>query len=576
MNAAHRYIHISPDWCGETGLVRLFRTNNLRSALNEGGDLAMDILSAQAAGTPPLAARPGIQLFAGLHHHPAFWRPPLEAWRSFAFLAQQFPAARFILTTRDPDAWILDRLTRDKGIIARSHAHHRDLSEADLPDLWRDEWHAHVAAVQAYFGDDPRLIQIDTDSQTLDDVADRLSLRKRPQRQHWNPPAEGAGSALLTALDRVQDRRAVDPDFAADVATFCLRGIADDRDRPQPMGEDSGLSGYYCHWDGRAAIHDRDGGLRRMTVTDQPGLGPTAMSRAIRHFKLQRAEGVINAALRLGRAMPLRIDMEDSRWLGSPQGQPVSRPIIGHNRRCGARNMVLWPLPGQHDIGMPGFDPAGPVDRTPFADKHDRLVWRGMISGSEIRDAIRPGPASHVFLRQLDEAQGDPDLRDQAWQGLRRTSRMALVERFFGHPDFDIGVVMAHSFARFVGDPLLAPYCVPRCGPDYLHRFRYQLCLTGYDHGSNFITAIDSQSVLMKEEDGWEVFYSGRFQPWKHYIPVARYCTDLEEKLTWARENPQACMDMSAAARAECVPLRQPATRRAILSAILDGLAAAG
>ena len=113
-------------------------------------------------------------------------------------------------------------------------------------------------------------------------------------------------------------------------------------------------------------------------------------------------------------------------------------------------------------------------------------------------------------------------------------------------------------------------------GRAFFRRFRYQLCLTGYDHGSNFIGAIDGRSVLLAEEDGWEVFYSGRFQPWKHYIPLERFCGDIAEKLAWARENPGECKAMAAAARAEAALLRRPAARRAIMARILDGLAAAG
>jgi hypothetical protein len=72
------------------------------------------------------------------------------------------------------------------------------------------------------------------------------------------------------------------------------------------------------------------------------------------------------------------------------------------------------------------------------------------------------------------------------------------------------------------------------------------------------------------------VFYSNRFQPWKHYIPLERYGTDVAEKLAWARENSNECKAMATAARAEAALLRKPATRHAIMARILDGLAAAG
>ena len=564
--AAPIFFHISPEWCGDARLVRLFRRNGHCAAMGENGDLAARILLAEAEGRVPFSGRDDIRLFAGLWRNDPFWQPPLEAWRRFAFLARTVPQAHFILTTRALDGWLLDRLTRDRGAVARCHAYHRGIPEADLPDLWRAEWNAHLAAVQDFFGDDPRLIRVDLDRESPHDLIDRLrpliSMPHKPVPLHWiAPPRAMRDDDLLAALDRVRAPAAIDPDYVRDVAGFCLRG------RAPGKGAVAGLSGYACLWDGGARVLDPAGAPRRIRVA-----GSVAVSQPGRHFKLLRAEAVINDALRLGRRSPLSIDMEDSRWLGSDDGAVPGRPVLGHCRREGARNMVLWPLPGQHDVGLPGFDPAAPADPIAFEDKEDRLVWRGMISGSEMRDTVRPGPASHVFLRQLAAAQDDADARQEAFGGLCRTSRMAFVRRFWDHPDFDLGVVMAWGYREFAADPLIAPYCVPRRKPGFFRRFRYQLCLTGYDHGSNFIPMIDSRSVLLKEEDGWEVFYSGRFKPWKHYIPVARYCADIEEKLAWARDNPRECKAMSAAARTECARLRDLPTRRAIMAAILDGL----
>ncbi|MTE00457.1 hypothetical protein GIY56_09165 [Paracoccus sp. YIM 132242] len=567
MTAAPLFFHISPDNCGEGRLARLFRRNGHPAVCHDKGRLAEDILFARATGGAPLTLWPGTVLFAGLYRHAPHWRPPLEAWRQFAWLAGRFPQARFILTTRPPEDWILDRLTRDGG-AARCHAHHRGCGTADLPDLWEADWHAHLAAVEAFFGTDPRLIRVDLDRDTPADLAARLDpllpMRHPGWQQGWFPEAEGAPPDLARLLTPPPAEQ-VDETYVEDVATFCLRGLE------SGAGQDGGLSEYFSIWDGAASVTSRHGAPRRIAVAD--GI---ALSAPGRHFKLIRAEGVINDALRLDRPMPLRIDMEDSRWFGSPQGEPLAAPVLCHNRRAGARNAVLWPLPDQHAIGLPGFDPDAAPDPVPWEDKLDRVVWRGMISGSGMGEGVRTGPASHVLLRQLAEAGDDPAARQAAWDRLCNTNRLAFVRRWWGHPDFDLGVVMAWGFRDFARDPWLAPYCTPRQDRAFFRRFRYQLCLTGYDHGSNFIGAIDSRSVLLAEQDGWEVFYSGRFHPWKHYIPLERYGTDIAEKLAWARENPDDCKAMAAAARAEAAMLRKPATRRAIMARILDGLAAAG
>lgn len=562
------FFHISPDGCAEARLARLFRRNGHPAVCHDGGRLAEDILFSKAAGSEPLRLWPGTALFCGLYRDAPHWRPPLQAWRQFEWLAGRFPQARFILTLRRSEDWIRDRLTRDGGSAARCHAHHHGCDPADLPGIWETDWHAHLAAVDAFFGTDPRLIRVDLDRETPAGLAARLDARlPMPDpgwQQDWFPKAEGRPADLAGLLTKPPAEQ-VDETLADQVAAFCLRGI-----QPGPV-QNGGLSEYFSIWDGGACVIDRHGAPRRIAVRD--GI---AVSAPGRHFKIIRAEGVINDALRLGRAMPLRIDMEDSRWFGSPQGVPLAAPTLCHNRRQGAKNAVLWPLPDQHSIGLPGFDPDAAPDPIPWEDKLDRVAWRGMISGSERTGGVKPGPASHVFLRQLAEAGGDPARRQAAWDRLCNTNRLAFVRQWFGHPDFDLGVVMAWGWRDFARDPLLARYCTPRQDRSFFHRFRYQLCLTGYDHGSNFIGAIDGQSVLLKEEDGWEVFYSSRFQPWKHYIPLERHCTDIAEKLAWARENPHECKAMSAAARAEAAALRKPATRRAIMARILDGLAAAG
>ena len=145
------FFHISPDGCGEARLARLFRRNGHPAVCHDNGRLAEDILFSRARGEAALRPWPGTVLFGGLYRHAPHWRPPLEAWRQFAWLAERFPQARFILTTRCPEDWILDRLTRDGGAAARCHAHHRGCDTADLPELWEADWHAHLTAVDAFF-----------------------------------------------------------------------------------------------------------------------------------------------------------------------------------------------------------------------------------------------------------------------------------------------------------------------------------------------------------------------------------------------------------------------------------------
>ena len=119
---------------------------------------------------------------------------------------------------------------------------------------------------------------------------------------------------------------------------------------------------------------------------------------------------------------------------------------------------------------------------------------------------------------------------------------------------------------------VLAPFCRWREPLDWHYGYRYIASLSGHDTGSNFFTAANSNAVVMKEEDGWELFYTGAFRPWQHYIPLAPGAGDIEEKLAWARENPARCAEMTGASQAMCARFASPKHRREILHLILDTL----
>ncbi|CAM3254527.1 glycosyl transferase family 90 [Paracoccus nototheniae] len=570
--AAPVIIHIGPDGPADRVLARMFEANGHPVAHHEGGRLAADILYAMGQGKRPLRDWPQARLFAGLFRHKPHWRPPLEAWRCAAFLRKALPHAHFLLTIPSPEDWSLTRAGTDAlACHAFDQAHRPDpLPPAALPALWQDQLADHLDRMRALFGDDPRLIEADLAIDSPADLAARLNAllpMTQVPRARWPGRDTAPGKGLMVLLDS-PDPAPAPLGWAEDVARFCLAGLD-----PLAPGSGDGLSPHACHWDGER-VTSANGALRQFAAVAAPGDPPVALAREGRHFKLIRAEGVINDILRLNRRDPVWIDMEDSRWLGSPQGAALDRPVLCHNRRAGAVNAVLWPLPDQHAIGLPGFDPGAAPDDIPFEDKEDRLVWRGMISGSEMRPGVKPGAASHTWLARLADAP-TPEARAEAWQGLCRTNRMDFIRRLQGHPDVDIGIVMAPAFRHFADDPLLAPYCRPRMAPAQFRRFRYQLCLTGYDHGSNFISGLDQNGVLLAEDDGWQVFYSGRFRPWVHFIPVARHAADIHDKLAWARAHPDECRAMSQAARAEAAHLRDPAARVRMMQLILDGLAKA-
>ena len=571
MTPAPVFFHISPDWCGQDRVVQLFRLNRHPAAGHEGGRLAEDLAHARAAGRVPLTGWGRARLFAGLHRIDRADRPLIEGWRAFPFIAAQRPDAAFILTTRDPEGWIADRLTRDAGSVARAYAVHLGCGTGDLPDIWLADWQAHLAAVDAFFAPgDPRLVRLDIDRETPVDLARRLAplidLPNHPPRLHWHPPAKASASAALIALldDAPRPPAPVDDALARDLAAFCLKGLAPDGDTL------AGVSPLYAEWDGGDRVTRRDGSPWPVAFGPQDRGGLRAFARPGIDPKLERMEGVVNQILSLGRRDPVRMDMQDGRRMGSSEGRPIGPPVLCHNRRAGARNAVLWPLPGFHTPGSPGAARAPCPDPIPWDRKQDRLVWRGNLSGR----VPGTGPVSHLLLAEL--AAADQPRREALRPALMSIPRMATVARHIHDPDCDIGLVLAASLRAHGDDPFLAPYIRPRAGPAHFHRFRYQLMLEGYDHPAGFLTAINRQSVLLSEQDGWEVWYSGRFRPWEHFIPLERGAGDLRAKLDWARANPARCRDMSAAARAEVAALAAPGLQARMTALILDALAGLG
>lgn len=395
-----------------------------------------------------------------------------------------------------------------------------------------------------------------------------------PADPDWQTPPTGAEATALLALIDAPAATAPpppDPGLAADIAAFCLHGLT-----PGLYTAPGGISALYAHWDGQGAPLRHDG--RPWPVA----LGPSLRDGAITAFaapgvqKLARLEGVLNDILRLGRRDPVHIDMEDARWIGADPAFAPGAPVLCHNRRADAQNAILWPLPELHSPGLPGYASADTADDIPWQNKADRLVWRGNLSGTAPRPpGARRGPAAHALLTRLQQAGGDSAARAILCDDIHTLPRLDFLRRHQDDPDFDVGLVMAFHYRHHADDPVIAPFCRPRLTPAQFHRFRYQLCLAGYDHPTNFLGVMNSRSVTLKEEDGWQVFYSGLFKPWIHYIPLEKGAGDIRQKLDWARANPLQCQEISAAARKQISRLADPALLDLVRGLVLDGLAAA-
>ena len=562
-----------PD-AGGAWLARLFEANGLPARLRLGGKLAEDIAVAQATGGVPLGRWPRARLFAELEDTPAPPNPPVEAFRLFAFLDRAFPGAAFVLPSRDLDDWIARRFERGHGLDREKDALRLGVTEADLPEIWRADWAAHVAAVETHFGADPRLIRFDIDRDRPEDLAAALApwvrLEELPAPRPWDTPgARGLTRGMMRArLASPEARRGpgpADEGLAEQIARHCLGRLAPGPGAwPRPE-----RSHVYGAWDGAARVLDRrDEPLPLLRVGD-------AFLRAAERPKLERIQGALAEMAALGARGPVTLDMEDARPAGMPGRAVPPRPIVTYNRRAGVANLVLWPLVGYHSPGGRFYVSAQDRDPHAFADKADRLVWRGNLTGRSAPGSGPGGdwgrPAREIYPEIAAAREGSAQ-RAARIAELLSIPRVAAVRRWSGRPGYDLALTPGaqHGMARELAET--APLVGDTRPPGWFYRARYLLSMSGNDTGSNFLMAANSNALVLKEEDGWELFYTGLYRPWEHYLPLVPGLDDLDEKLAWARAHPAEAAAMAQAARAMSKRLAEPATRRLALTLVLEGL----
>jgi hypothetical protein len=105
-----------------------------------------------------------------------------EPYKHFEYLHQWYTDAIFILNTRDRENWISSRAAHkfgEMGLLPR-YAEYFGIPAAEVPDLWREEWEAHHAAVRAYFSGSHLFLEFDIER---DDPSDLRSFmaRRYPQ-----------------------------------------------------------------------------------------------------------------------------------------------------------------------------------------------------------------------------------------------------------------------------------------------------------------------------------------------------------------------------------------------------------
>jgi hypothetical protein len=152
--------------CGTTSFHDLFERSGYRSIHWDEGRLAQCILANSDASHPLLTGYETYTFFFDME-----W---LTETTSIAIylthyqqLDREYPGSRFILNTRNIDAWIASRL-RHKDFIDRFRRAFRQ-TRSQAIKTWRAEWICHHASVKAYFAARPEsLLVYDLDNDSID------------------------------------------------------------------------------------------------------------------------------------------------------------------------------------------------------------------------------------------------------------------------------------------------------------------------------------------------------------------------------------------------------------------------
>ncbi|KGJ03511.1 Glycosyl transferase family 90 [Paracoccus halophilus] len=558
MAPVHRKVfQIGFNKCGTKFLTELFQMNGLPGLHWLGGRLAEDIAYSKAVGRPPL--QPWIDqtvLFTDMESVHRYGAPMLEGFKEYEFLDRACPGAIFVLNTRNVYDWINSRYMHQGGEYAHFHATHVGVSLPDLAEIWYADWERHLAGCRAYFKGRPEFVDIDIDTARPEDYRDIFGqwfdLKHCPDLP--DEKVIDSRAAYLPGLQKMLWADDSEHSFSADEIEQTARQMAE---FARPARLHNGPEGYraaslmVAHFDAATKTGLDRAGNRLPLAQDENGVYLTDR----RADKFQRTATTISQIARHSRDGKFVIDMQDARRVGTP-GKRVGHPVIAYCRRQGAENVFLWPLPGYHTIGASNFPGQRVSDSLAFADKVDRAVWRGALSGNcsdvvagHFHDAVE-GPISVIAGTPPDspESRAAQDL-------LSRNIRFAFVETHAGAADIDAALTpdeQTRAALERIGKTHLTDSFRR---PAFFHRYRYMISLRGNDTGSNFLLGANSNSVVLKEEDGWELFYSFLFRPWQHYIPLAPGAGDILDKLDWARRNPEKCQAMSQDARRQCLKL---------------------
>ena len=155
MKTINKIFQIGFNRCGTSSLHEFFLANGINSIHWDGGRLAQAIIGNKAANRPLLTGYESFKCFTDIENVDLNLFPHVSHYKD---LDKAYPDSKFILNTRNVDAWIESRmnwLVRGvpyKDIFKRNNGVNDDDA---LREIWRNQYLQHRADVIDYFKDRP-------------------------------------------------------------------------------------------------------------------------------------------------------------------------------------------------------------------------------------------------------------------------------------------------------------------------------------------------------------------------------------------------------------------------------------
>lgn len=514
--------------------------------------IARDIVFSKVVNKKPLVSflnqNKDLICFSSLFGSELKFGTDFQAYLNFDFLFDEYPDAVFILIDPSEEIWRTHFNDPDNSefLYTARNVYLRD--GEGLIDFLLTQKRIYIDTVKRFFKDSKNFLLISDFNNEIDFYKSYLNVFfgiDVCNTKIFNKSIDENKNINISKHPRISSS---DIDIFSKMVDFCS---ADYKESNKDFSACSDISACYSTASG--LVSTLDGSPQQNVLKTRDGKFISNPDYEHVDWKFQRVAAVLNNVTRyVSDDFLLRLDMQDNRLVGASDEMDIGDVVYGYCRRQGARNIALVPLPGFHDIGGSGFVGGLPSDQISFGEKVNKIVWRGALSGfcngigheNIVDDYKSP---THVVLNDLTRLLHNDEFSnvDFIIDCLKKNVRYSFVSENFNNPYIDAAFVLEDELIeRLNGFDPIGSFAGSRQSAQWIWKHKYIACLRGFDTASNFIMALASNSVAMKEEDGWEVYYSFLFKPWVHYIPLAAGATDILEKYEWAENNPDACQEM--------------------------------